>query len=123
MAVALVWFRDDLRLDDQPALRAALDRGWLPLPVYIHAPGEEGDWTPGAASDAWRRRSLAALARELERRGSRLLQLHGPSLGTLQALAALTGAGAVLWTRRYEPAIEARDLLHEPRLNSGSVHP
>ena len=62
MAVALVWFRDDLRLDDQPALRAALERGWLPVPVYIHAPEEEGDWAPGAASDAWRRRSLAALA-------------------------------------------------------------
>ena len=109
MAVALVWFRDDLRLDDQPALRAALERGWLPVPVYIHAPDEEGEWVPGAASDAWRRRSLAALADALERRGSRLLVLRGPSLGTLQALAALTGAEAVLWTRRYEPAIEKRD--------------
>ena len=56
MAAALVWFRDDLRLDDQPALRAALDRGWLPVPVYIHAPDEEGDWAPGAASTAPPRR-------------------------------------------------------------------
>ena len=31
MAAALVWFRDDLRLDDQPALRAALDRGRGPV--------------------------------------------------------------------------------------------
>ena len=44
MAVALVWFRDDLRLDDQPALRAALERGWLPVPVYIHAPSSSGAW-------------------------------------------------------------------------------
>ena len=109
MTAALVWFRDDLRLDDQPALRAALERGWLPVPVYIHAPDEEGAWAPGAASDAWRLRSLAALAAELERRGSRLLVLRGPTLGTLQALAALTGADAVLWTRRYEPAVEQRD--------------
>jgi deoxyribodipyrimidine photo-lyase len=122
MAVALVWFRDDLRLDDQPALRAALERGWLPLPVYIHAPDEEGAWAPGAASDAWRRRSLAALAAELERRGSRLLALHGPSLGTLQALAALTGAEAVLWTRRYEPAVEQRDALIKRELRRAGLH-
>ena len=122
MAAALVWFRDDLRLDDQPALRAALERGWLPVPVYIHAPDEEGDWAPGAASDAWRRRSLAALAAGLERRGSRLLLLHGPTLGTLQALAALTGAEAVLWTRRYEPAIEQRDANIKRALRQAGLH-
>ena len=122
MAVALVWFRDDLRLDDQPALRAALERGWLPVPVYIHAPDEEGAWAPGAASDAWRLRSLAALAAELERRGSRLLVLRGPTLGTLQALAALTGADAVLWTRRYEPAIEQRDANIKRALRQAGLH-
>jgi len=122
MAAALVWFRDDLRLDDQPALRAALDRGWLPIPVYIHAPSEEGEWAPGAASDAWRRRSLAALAVELERRGSRLVLLHGPTLGTLQALAALTGAEAVLWTRRYEPAAEQRDARIKRALREAGLH-
>ena len=122
MTAALVWFRDDLRLDDQPALRAALERGWLPVPVYIHAPDEEGAWAPGAASDAWRLRSLAALAAELERRGSRLLVLRGPTLGTLQALAALTGADAVLWTRRYEPAVEQRDAKIKRALRQAGLH-
>ena len=122
MGMALVWFRDDLRLDDQPALRAALDRGLVPVPVYIHAPEEEGAWAPGAASMAWRRRSLQALGAELERRGSRLLVLHGPSLGTLQAVAALTGAEAVLWTRRYEPAVEQRDARIKRELRRGGLH-
>src|SRR5690606_505633 len=122
MGVALVWFRDDLRLDDHPALRAALDRGLVPVPVYIHAPDEEGAWAPGAASDAWRRRSLAALAAALEARGSRLLMLHGPSLGTLQAVAALTGAEAVLWNRRYEPHIEARDTRIKRQLRQAGLH-
>src|SRR5690606_9865922 len=99
MGVALVWFRDDLRLDDHPALRAALDRGLVPVPVYIHAPDEEGAWAPGAASDAWRRRSLAALA-----------------------VAALTGAGAVLWNRRYEPHIEARDTRIKRQLRQAGLH-
>jgi len=122
MGVALVWYRDDLRLDDHPALRAALERGLVPVPVYIHAPEEEGEWAPGAASLAWRRRSLQALDQALRQRGSRLLLLHGPSLGTLQALAALTGAEAVLWTRRYEPLVEARDARIKQQLRAAGLH-
>ena len=38
MPIALVWFRNDLRLDDNPALRAALEAGYTPVPVYLHAP-------------------------------------------------------------------------------------
>ena len=49
MGIALIWLRDDLRLNDQPALRAALERGLRPVPVYIHAPEEEGAWAPGGA--------------------------------------------------------------------------
>ncbi|GAB3359043.1 cryptochrome/photolyase family protein [Lysobacter tyrosinilyticus] len=109
MATALVWFRNDLRLADNPALQAALRGGFEPVPVYIHAPDEEGGWTPGAASDAWRQRSLRSLDAELTARGSCLQVWRGPTLATLQRLVASTGAEAVFWNRRYEPAIEARD--------------
>jgi len=109
MANALVWFRNDLRLADQPALAAALAAGQVPLCVYVHAPEEEGDWPPGAASNAWRHHSLAALDADLRARGSRLRIFRGPSLAVLQALAAACDAEAVYWTRRYEPAIERRD--------------
>jgi len=109
MSIALVWFRNDLRLDDNPALQAALHAGLAPVPIYIHAPEEEGDWPPGAASDAWRQRSLAALDAELRSRGSRLRCFRGPSAPMLQKLAAATGAVAVFWNRRYEPAIVERD--------------
>ncbi|WP_147653706.1 cryptochrome/photolyase family protein [Vulcaniibacterium gelatinicum] len=109
MACAIVWFRNDLRLDDNPALRAALAGGYLPVPVYIHAPQEEAPWAPGAASDAWRHRSLAALDAALRARGSRLRLFHGPTLPALQSLVAISGAEAVFWNRRYEPAVERRD--------------
>ena len=109
MANAIVWFRNDLRLADNPALQAALDGGYTPIPVYIHAPEEEGHWAPGGATLAWRHRSLAALDAALRRRGSRLRIFHSPSLQTLQALAAACDARAVFWNRRYEPAIEKRD--------------
>ncbi|MBF6025517.1 cryptochrome/photolyase family protein [Lysobacter niastensis] len=106
---ALVWFRNDLRLADNPALMAAIEGGYVPIPIHIHAPDEAGDWRPGAASDAWRHRSLAALDTALRKHGSRLRHFVGPSLPTLQSLVAATGAEAVFWNRRYEPAYERRD--------------
>ena len=109
MPNAIVWLRNDLRLNDQPALQAALRGGFNPIPLYIHAPDEEGAWPPGAASDAWRHRSLVALDASLRERGSRLNLLRGPSLEALQRAAAECGAEAVFWTRRYEPASEDRD--------------
>ena len=109
MPNALVWFRNDLRLADQPALQAALRGGFTPIPVYVHAPEEEGAWPPGAASNAWRHHSLLALDAALRERGSRLNVLRGPSLVALQGAAAECGAEAVFWTRRYEPDIEQRD--------------
>ncbi len=109
MPTALVWFRNDLRLSDQPALQAALRGGFTPVPVYIDAPDEEGAWAPGAASSAWRHRSLRALDTSLRKRGSRLNILNGPSLESLQRAAAACDAEAVFWNRRYEPAIEQRD--------------
>jgi deoxyribodipyrimidine photo-lyase len=101
MPNALVWFRHDLRLDDNPALQAALDEGFTPLPVYVHAPAEEGEWVPGAASQAWLGRSLASLDASLRQRGSRLLIRHGHSRRTLQDLIDASGATAVFWNRKY----------------------
>lgn len=116
MPNALVWFRHDLRLDDNPALRAALDQGFTPIPVYVHAPQEEGEWSPGAASLAWLHRSLTALDADLRSRGSRLLLREGPSAPALQALVEQTGAVAVFWNRKYEPATQPRDASLKKRL-------
>jgi deoxyribodipyrimidine photo-lyase len=101
--VTLVWFRQDLRLRDNPALDAAARRGAV-VPVYIWAPEDEGDWPPGAASRWWLHQSLRALDAGLRERGSRLILATGPTLATLRSLAERTGATALYWNRRYEPA-------------------
>ncbi len=109
MKAALVWFRRDLRLADQPALAEALAGAGTVIPVYVHSPGEEGDWAPGAASRWWLHHSLAALDAALRAHGSRLILRRGPALQALQALAEETGAEAVYWSRLYEPAAIERD--------------
>lgn len=109
MARAIVWFRRDLRLSDNPALAAALADGHQPIPLYIHAPDEEAPWAPGAASRAWLERSLRALDADLRALGSQLLVLRGDSGTQLQSLIDASGATAVYWNRLYEPACIARD--------------
>jgi deoxyribodipyrimidine photo-lyase len=106
---ALVWFRQDLRLDDNPALQAAIRRGGPVLPVFIWVPEEEGAWQPGAASRWWLHQSLARFKKELQKQGSDLVIRRGDSLATLQALLRESGADAVFWNRRYELAAVATD--------------
>jgi deoxyribodipyrimidine photo-lyase len=106
---SVLWFRLDLRVADNPALQAALGRGEPVLPVFIWAPEEEGRWPPGAASRWWLHQSLRALDESLRERGSRLLVRRGPTLAALRQLLAESGATAVYWNRRYEPAVIARD--------------
>lgn len=100
----LVWFRQDLRLEDNPALHAAVATGQPVIPVYIWSPEEDGEWAPGAASRWWLHHSLEALADSLESRGSRLILARGKALTVLKKLAAASGATAVHWNKRYEPA-------------------
>ncbi|UYC13781.1 deoxyribodipyrimidine photo-lyase [Xanthomonas sp. CFBP 8445] len=109
MSYAIVWFRRDLRLHDQPALQAALDAGHTPVPVYLHSPEDEGAWAAGAASRSWLQRSLAALDAQLRERGSRLILRQGPAETALRQVIADCGAVAVYWNRRYEPATQPRD--------------
>jgi len=110
MTTAIVWFRRDLRLADNPALHLALDRAERVIPVYLHCPAEEGAWAAGAASRWWLHHSLAALGRSLQSLGSGLLlRQGGDSLALLQALVAETGAEQVYWNRLYDPAAIRRD--------------
>ncbi len=104
----LLWFRQCLRLDDNPALIAACAQGEV-IPVYIWSPDEELEWAPGAASRVWLHTSLIDLDARLRARGSRLTLRQGDSLRTLLALAAECEAQAIFWNRRYEPAVIERD--------------
>ncbi len=106
---AIVWFRQDLRVIDNPALTAAVESGADVIPLYIWSPEEEGDWAPGSASRYWLHHALLSLDRELQARGSRLVLRGGTCLETINSLIKQTGAEHVYWNRCYEPAAVKRD--------------
>ena len=133
----LVWLRQDLRLHDHPALvAAAADAraagGHVTL-VYVHSPAEEGgpcsdptasSWRPTGAALLWLHHALAALdadARERYGPGAGLLYLAGPAAPALRAAAAALGAGAVYWSRRYDPAGVAADAEVERELGGAGM--
>ncbi len=119
----LWWVRLDLRLADNPALAAAIARGAPIVPVFVQAPEDEAPFAPGAASRWWLHHSLAALARALEARGSRLIVRRAARAAeALDALIAETGARAVCWSRRYEPAVVARDAGLKRALRARGLH-
>ncbi len=108
MPTTLVWLRQDLRLADNPALVEAAARGAV-LPVYVLDDASPGEWKPGGAARWWLRRSLEALALDLEARGSRLVVAEGDPLDVLLDLATRAEADAVAWNRCYEPFAIERD--------------
>ncbi len=115
----VVWFRRDLRLHDNPALRAAASGRVVPL--FVWSPDEDGAWTPGAASRWWLHRSLAAFGESLARLGVPLVIRRGDSLAALRAVVRESGATAVHWNRLYEPAARARDAAVEQALRADGV--
>lgn len=131
-SIGVLWLRQDLRLDDNPALCAAAACDHV-LPVWIDEGGHDAenasaDHETGAASRVWTHHSLHALGDALATRGTRLLVGCGDALTLLQSLieavqAADEGAEVRLfWNRRYDPAAIERDkrikqalVAYEPR--------
>lgn len=115
MSSVIVWFRQDLRLTDNPALAAAGQRGAPVIPVFIYDPEQEGRWPPGGAARWWLHHSLHELDKQLRGRGSRLIIRKGKTRDTLEEVIRQSRADAVFWNRRYEPATRRRDetIAHE----------
>ncbi len=104
MSCILIWFRNDLRVSDHPALRAAVAQAeqmglpLLPVHVWDSSQDEATRWVPqrmGPHRRAWLAGSVQALDAALHQLGSRLLVLQGQADTEMPALIRHSRAVAV----------------------------
>jgi deoxyribodipyrimidine photo-lyase len=100
-----MWFRQDLRLADHPALTAAAAAGEV-IPLFILDDQTPGEWRWGGASRWWLHKSLEALQTQIP-----LVLRRGEAVEVLHKVISETGAKSLFFTRDYAPwsgTLEAR---------------
>ncbi|ONK74058.1 uncharacterized protein A4U43_C03F2350 [Asparagus officinalis] len=107
--LSIVWFRRDLRVEDNPALSAGVRSGSV-LAVFIWAPEEEGHYYPGRVSRWWLSQSLAHLDSSLRSLGAPLVTRRSfDSVSTLAQIIQSTGARSLFFNHLYDPLSLVRD--------------
>ncbi|MFN3597497.1 MAG: DASH family cryptochrome [Rubricoccaceae bacterium] len=132
MATHLLWLRNDLRVDDHPALLAALRGAGALVPVYVlddrlFAPTRWGFPKTGAFRARFLLESLRDLRASLRARGSDLVVRRGAPADVLPALARETGAAAVFahaepMTEEQADEAAVREALGGVPLRTGWAH-
>ncbi|MCU0837437.1 MAG: DNA photolyase family protein [Rhodospirillales bacterium] len=117
----IVWFRQDLRTADQPALAAAAATGQPVLAVFVLDDATPGHWRLGGASRWWLHGSLASLAADLADRGGHLTLRRGASVDSVLAIVRQTNASAVYWNRHIEPHWRTAEAELQKRLTTLGV--
>jgi deoxyribodipyrimidine photo-lyase len=98
-APCIVWFRDDLRLSDHPALHAAVSSGRPVICLYVldETSRQPGARAIGGAARWWLAQSLRALQKSLGALGVPLTLRKGSATRIIPEIARESGAGAVFW--------------------------
>ena len=103
--ISIHWFRQDLRLSDNPALTLAAKHQKV-LPVYILDDDSAGEHAIGGASRWWLHYSLESLNNSL---GGKLSVYRGNPIDILSNLVARFSIHSIYWNRCYEPWQIQRD--------------
>lgn len=116
--ISIIWFRRDLRVEDNPALVAGCKNGTV-LPIYIFDEEEAGSWRAGEAQHYWILKALENLNEDL----NGTLNLYcGKIDQVFSDLFARFDIKAVYWNRCYEPWRIKRDTeLKETLLEKGAI--
>ena len=110
-SLTLVWFRDDLRVEDHEALTAACGDGQV-IGLWIRECRSDDGLGPrplGGAARWWAHESLRVLETELAQLGIPLLFAAGSAADIVPQAAADLKVDAVRWSRRYAPAARRLD--------------
>ena len=97
--VAIQWFRQDLRLSDNPALISASKHRNV-LPIYIYNDDLAQEKQIGAASRWWLHYSLKSLNSSLN---GKLSLYRGDPISILNDIIKHYEISAIYWNRCYEP--------------------
>ena len=111
MSLSIWWIRRDIRLNDNPALQAALDKDNLVLPLFILDPKLLNSPYVGTRRKAFLFAGLEALRADLQGRGSRLVVRRGTPVEVLQELMGEANATQVFAQEDYSPYARLRDRL------------
>ena len=98
---ALVCFRNDFRLLDNPALFEAVRLKKKVMPVFIYDSSAFGDWDLGGASKWWLHQSIKDIQKQVASLGGRLILRKGSTASIIRELVESTQASSVYWNRRY----------------------
>ncbi|KAG9153280.1 hypothetical protein Leryth_024081 [Lithospermum erythrorhizon] len=105
----IMWFRRDLRIEDNPALATAAREGSV-LALFIWCPKEEGQFYPGRVSRWWLKQSLIHLDKTLRSLGVELKVIKTQStLSALLESISAVGATKVVYNHLYDPVSLIRD--------------
>jgi deoxyribodipyrimidine photo-lyase len=115
--VAIHWFRQDLRLSDNPALTIAARQGNI-LPIYILDDDNAGEHAMGAASRWWLHHSLQSLNASLN---DTLSIYRGNPIDILIDIATRHDVTVICWNRCYEPWRIDRDKNIKSHLRTNGI--
>ncbi|WP_100812800.1 MULTISPECIES: deoxyribodipyrimidine photo-lyase [unclassified Microbacterium] len=120
-SASLVWFRDDLRVADNPALRAAMERGGPVVALYVLDEVSAGIRPLGGAARWWLHGSLTSLGERLRELGVQLVLRRGTAEDEVRRAVTDASAGAVFWNRRYGGAERSVDSTLKAGLRDNGV--
>jgi deoxyribodipyrimidine photo-lyase len=115
--ISVIWFRQDLRVLDNPALIAAQQEGLPIVPIFIHDPDEK-NWPLGEASRWWLHHSLLELNKKLEHS---FLFLNGSPEQVFENLISKLNIKSIFWNRRYDPHHIKSDKALKAKLKAHSI--
>jgi len=115
----IVWFRDDLRLADHPALSAAVKFGQPVVCLYIFDEKTPGIRPLGGAAKWWLAGSLRALTEAIAKRGGTLILRRGAAKSVIAGVVRETGAGTVYWNRRTGGGAKADEAIEHTLTKQG----
>ncbi len=101
----VIWFRQDLRITDNPALLAAAHSGDI-LPIYILDDVNASSYRMGGASRVWLHHALQSLDKDLS---GNLRFFSGDPKEVILGLCEKYNVNGVHWNRCYEPWSISRD--------------